>query len=109
MPTSGLVTFNSDIVEYQKTTVNKGSDITPHYSLRSIIKFASCNIVIMMTAYLQSQTGKNFTDTLRSKILKFLASSELQQLCWTTVTCWTIPNWFQQNSRPSCSFFEENL
>ena len=60
MPSSGLVTFNSDIVESQKTTVNKGSDITPHYSLSSIIKFASCNIVIMMIAYLQSQTGKNF-------------------------------------------------
>jgi len=71
--------------------------------------FASCNIVITMTAYLQSQTGKNFTDILSSKILKFLTSSQLQQLCWTSVTWYVIPNWFQQNSRPSCSFFEANL
>lgn len=86
MPTSGLVAFNSDIVESQKAILNKGSDVTPHYSLSSIIKFASCNIVITMIAYFQSQTGKNSTDILSSKILKFLASSQLQQLCWTTVT-----------------------
>jgi hypothetical protein len=33
MPAFGLVAFNSDIVESQKTALNNGSDITPHYSL----------------------------------------------------------------------------